>query len=162
VASLGEKIYNLRKSKNLSQEEFGEKIGVSRQAVSQWETDSLVPKTDKLRAICSVFGISADYFFDEDAYAPEKEENSNFKKEDSAGNKKRSTFIVTAVLIFLAVAFLAVGIILSAVLAENEGNLTSTITLNFSHPSVIILFICCAVSLAALAVLAIIKNLKKK
>lgn len=36
--TLGEKIMRLRQSKGLSQEEFGEKMGVSRQAVSKWET----------------------------------------------------------------------------------------------------------------------------
>lgn len=36
--TLGEKIMRLRQSKGLSQEELGEKMGVSRQAVSKWET----------------------------------------------------------------------------------------------------------------------------
>lgn len=37
--TLGEKIYVLRMKNGLSQEAFGEKLGVSRQSVSKWETD---------------------------------------------------------------------------------------------------------------------------
>lgn len=41
--TLGEKIYNLRTEKGYSQETLGEKLGVSRQSVSKWETDQSMP-----------------------------------------------------------------------------------------------------------------------
>ncbi len=58
--SLGENIYNLRKAKNLSQEELAEKLEVSRQSVSKWETDAAVPDLDKLIKLSDLFGVTLD------------------------------------------------------------------------------------------------------
>lgn len=55
---LGERISKYRKAMQMSQEEFATKIGVSRQAVSKWETDRSYPDLDKLIDICEVFNIS--------------------------------------------------------------------------------------------------------
>ena len=41
--TLGEKIYKLRTKRSMTQEQLAEKIGVSRQSVSKWETDSAIP-----------------------------------------------------------------------------------------------------------------------
>lgn len=57
---LSEKIYELRRRDGLSQEALAEKIGVSRQAVSKWETGAATPELDKLRALCSCFGVTLD------------------------------------------------------------------------------------------------------
>ncbi len=59
--TLGEKILSLRKARGWNQEELADRIGVSRQAVSRWESDSAKPDGDKIIAICREFGISADY-----------------------------------------------------------------------------------------------------
>lgn len=59
--TIGEKILNLRKARGWSQEELAERIGVSRQAVSRWESDSAKPDADKIIAVCDLFGVSADY-----------------------------------------------------------------------------------------------------
>lgn len=58
--SIGTKIYELRTAKNLSQGELADKLDVSRQSVSKWETDMAVPDIDKLIKICDVFEISLD------------------------------------------------------------------------------------------------------
>ena len=63
--TLGEKIFNLRTEKGFSQETLGEKLGVSRQSVSKWETDQSVPELDKIVAISEVFGVSTDYLLKE-------------------------------------------------------------------------------------------------
>lgn len=57
----GERIYNLRKKSGLSQEEFADKLGVSRQAVSKWETGQSVPDAEKAAAIGAFFGVSLDW-----------------------------------------------------------------------------------------------------
>lgn len=57
----GEKIWKLRKARGWSQEELADKIGVTRQAVSRWESGSAKPDADKIVAICDLFGVSADY-----------------------------------------------------------------------------------------------------
>ncbi len=59
--TLGEKIYKLRTEKNLSQESFGECLGVSRQSVSKWETDQSVPELEKIIAISEQFDVTTDY-----------------------------------------------------------------------------------------------------
>lgn len=55
---LGEKIQQLRKEKQLSQEELAEKMGVSRQAVSKWESGSATPEIEKLIELSKLFGVS--------------------------------------------------------------------------------------------------------
>lgn len=58
---IGEKIMRLRQSKGYSQEELGEKLGVSRQAVSKWETGQTTPDVDKVVLMSEFFGVSTDY-----------------------------------------------------------------------------------------------------
>lgn len=56
--TLGERIQALRKDAGLSQEELGEKLGVARQSVSKWESDTTIPELDKLIAMSRLFHIS--------------------------------------------------------------------------------------------------------
>ena len=58
--NLGNKIYELRTSKSMSQIELAEKLDVSRQSVSKWETDAAIPDLDKLIKLCDIFGVSLD------------------------------------------------------------------------------------------------------
>ena len=55
--TLGQRIQELRKQNSLSQEALGEKLGVSRQAISRWEMDGAVPEVDKLIAMGRLFGV---------------------------------------------------------------------------------------------------------
>lgn len=55
--TLGQRIQELRKQKGLSQEQLGELLGVSRQAVSRWEMDGAVPEVDKLITLSRIFGV---------------------------------------------------------------------------------------------------------
>ena len=63
--TMGEKILSLRKARGWSQEELADRVGVSRQAVSRWESDSAKPDADKIVGICDLFGVSADYLLRE-------------------------------------------------------------------------------------------------
>ena len=54
------RLYELRKKNNLSQEELAEKLGVSRQAVSKWERSEASPDTDNLIALAKIYGLSLD------------------------------------------------------------------------------------------------------
>ncbi len=58
--TIGEKITHLRTSSGISQEKLGEKLGVSRQSVSKWEMDQVLPQLDKLLQLCDIFSISCD------------------------------------------------------------------------------------------------------
>lgn len=55
---LGNRIYELRKSKGLSQKELGEMLGVTNKAVSKWENATAIPKTDTLVKLSEIFGVS--------------------------------------------------------------------------------------------------------
>ncbi len=55
-----ENLQNLRKIKNISQEQLAEKLEVSRQAVSKWESGTGYPETDKLITISEIFDCSLD------------------------------------------------------------------------------------------------------
>ena len=68
--TLGEKIYSLRVKNGLSQEAFGEKLGVSRQSVSKWETDQSVPELDKIVMISELFAVTTDYLLKESVAEP--------------------------------------------------------------------------------------------
>ena len=58
--SLGQKIYELRIAKNLSQGNLADLLDVSRQSVSKWETDTAIPELDKLIKMCDVFEVTLD------------------------------------------------------------------------------------------------------
>ena len=58
--TLGEKIAKLRGVHRLSQEELAERVGVSRQSVSKWETGGSIPDLDKLVALSEVFSVTID------------------------------------------------------------------------------------------------------
>ena len=79
---LSEKIYKLRKKSGLSQEQLAEKLTVSRQAISKWESGTAVPESEKLITISDYFGVSVDYLLKDDddnktnTTADTKEENS--------------------------------------------------------------------------------------
>ena len=59
--NLSDRILHLRKAKGLSQEELADRLGVSRQSVSKWESEQSVPDLDRLLSLCDLFEVSADY-----------------------------------------------------------------------------------------------------
>lgn len=59
--TLGDKLSKLRKERNLTQEQLADILGVSRQAISKWESDTAYPETDKLIRLSELFNCSLDY-----------------------------------------------------------------------------------------------------
>lgn len=59
--TLGQRIAECRKKLTLSQEGLGDKLGVSRQAISKWEADGAVPEVDKLIGMSKLFGVSVGW-----------------------------------------------------------------------------------------------------
>ena len=57
----GSRIKKLRLSLGLNQVEFGNRLNVTKQSVSNWENGNIQPSIDMLIKICSAFSISADY-----------------------------------------------------------------------------------------------------
>ena len=80
--NISEKILKLRKEKGLSQEAFAEKLGVSRQSVSKWESGGTLPDIDKIIAMSELFGVSTDYLLKDEA--PETETATEEAPEETA------------------------------------------------------------------------------
>lgn len=62
----GEKLMELRRKQGWSQEELAERLGVSRQAVSKWESGQTLPDMDKVLLLSEIFSVSTDYLLKED------------------------------------------------------------------------------------------------
>ena len=82
--SLGNSLFDARKKKGLSQEEVAEKLGVSRQTISKWETEETVPDIYQAKKLAKIYGLSLDELIDADLEQKEIEEvikNTDEKKE---------------------------------------------------------------------------------
>ena len=66
-----DKLIRLRKKAGLSQEDLAEKLQVSRQAVSKWESAQTLPELEKLLQLSALFGVSTDYLL-KDEMGPEE------------------------------------------------------------------------------------------
>lgn len=58
--TIGDRLLELRRERNLSQEDLANKLDVSRQTVSKWETNQSIPDFNKIVPICEYFGITTD------------------------------------------------------------------------------------------------------
>ncbi len=79
-----EKIAMLRRQKNWSQEELAEKLMVTRQAVSKWESAQSMPDLDKIVQLSELLGVSTDYLLKSDRDAPEVETPQRTQEKASA------------------------------------------------------------------------------
>lgn len=68
---LGEKIAVCRRKAGLSQEELAGKLGLSRQAVSRWETGAAMPDTEKVVELSRLFSVTTDYLLLPERTEPE-------------------------------------------------------------------------------------------
>ncbi|MBO4680396.1 MAG: helix-turn-helix transcriptional regulator [Clostridiales bacterium] len=59
--TIADRIQTLRKSKGMSQEELADAAGVSRQAVSKWESEQSIPDLDKVVILSEIFEVTTDY-----------------------------------------------------------------------------------------------------
>lgn len=76
---LHERIYQLRRQRNMTQQDLADQLGVSRQAVSRWEMGTAKPEIENLTAMTRIFGITVDELLtgekaaaEENPAAPEK------------------------------------------------------------------------------------------
>ena len=89
--TLGEKIYKLRTERGLSQETFGDKLGVSRQSVSKWETDQSLPELEKIIALSEFFGVSTDYLLKDRLEEDGAEKLNNIKNSNGENTTERNS-----------------------------------------------------------------------
>ena len=72
--SLGNSLFNARKKSGLSQEEVAEKLGVSRQTISKWETDETLPDIRQSKKLAVLYHLTLDELIDFDADVKEIED----------------------------------------------------------------------------------------
>lgn len=83
---LAEKVMTLRKKKGWSQEELAEKLGISRQSVSKWESAASIPDIDKIIALSGLFGVSTDYLLKDELETEEEREIPVVYEEEDSKN----------------------------------------------------------------------------
>lgn len=110
--TIGEKLLNLRKQKNLSQEEVANCLNVSRQTISKWETDQSTPDLDKIGPLCELFEISADELIIGKATTKSESVNEQKNKNQFFDNRrKRAQGIGQGILLyFVAIAWIMISI----------------------------------------------------
>lgn len=96
-----DKLQNLRKNAGMTQLELAEKLMVSRQAISKWETGNTIPDIENIISICDLFGVSLNYLV-RDTHVVETEEMQECKK---TRFKKRIVLISALIVIILFVGW---------------------------------------------------------
>lgn len=115
---IANRLVNLRKSNNLSQEALADKLGISRQAVSKWERAEASPDTDNLILLARLYGVSLDELLktdDEIVVVPEKKEASKEIIRDEREKQPSSIQALTAIIsILIVITYLLIGCIFNA------------------------------------------------
>ena len=106
--NLSDRIQYLRKVRDISQEGLAEKLGVSRQAVSKWESEQSMPDLDKIISMSDYFEVTTDYLLKGIEPVVQKEEEQSIKHRRIASN----------ICYQLSLGFVGLGIILSIILAD--------------------------------------------
>ena len=87
--NLGEKLFELRKAKNLTQDEVAEKLNVTRQTVSKWETNQSTPDFDKIVPISELFEIGV-----EELLTGKLKEEKQLEKEEKVLTKQEAVALI--------------------------------------------------------------------
>ena len=111
----GEKIAALRKEQGMSQEALGEKLGLSRQAVSKWEADQAVPTMDNLMELSKLFGVPVDTLLRPDAELMPKAEDSDESWPGAENQPVRNRNRKWKIAAIAAAGLLCVSVVCSAV-----------------------------------------------
>lgn len=108
--NFNEKLIELRKSKGLSQDELGQRLGVSRQTISKWELAQSYPDFQRLVLLSDYFGLSLDALVKDIDVQDVREKNLNEKKLNEIYDDVKTTkATINTVINFFAV-FGIVGI----------------------------------------------------
>jgi transcriptional regulator with XRE-family HTH domain len=115
---LGDKILMLRKKEGLSQEQLAEKLNVSRQAISRWESGSALPDASNIRQLSKVFAVSADYLLNDDMdeyEIPKPQPDVQTVNKNDMG--RILIYLITLEVMVLLIQFMSVVILQNAVFA---------------------------------------------
>jgi len=145
--SIGENLSRARKRKGLSQEAVAEKLNVSRQSVSLWETDQNQPTLDNLTTLSDLYGVSVSVLLGQVAFPEDRQQQQQInlelkrEKEREAYKKKDATLFgilalmacILAIFLFLVpglgIVVSIVAVILSIVSLSNKHTRLNSVTL---------------------------------
>lgn len=98
---LGNRLYELRKAKKISQEEAAEKLNVTRQTISKWETNQSQPDFDKIMPLCELYEIGV-----EELFGNQKVNSEEVKQEviEETDYKKKTALVVSTSVFFYFIA----------------------------------------------------------
>ena len=109
----GEKIKELRKSKNVSQEELAFDLGVSRQTINKWEANAVQPSMESITALCKYFGVKYDYFFGDGPFTEETAAAADNGGDEAQAKGKNNRFIICLSLLVVSSVLFAMFTVLS-------------------------------------------------
>lgn len=109
----GEKIAFARRSKGLTQEGLAERLGVTRQAVSKWESDRALPDTDKLLRICDELGIGCEELLRPGAPLEPRPVTEDAPREEKDGKAPPSVRLTGGAKVFLVLLFVVGGLLVA-------------------------------------------------
>ncbi len=92
--SIGQKIASLRKEKNLTQAELGERLSITAQAVSKWENDLSEPDIESIKKICEIFEVSIAKFLDMESNIDKTEETEETEEKPKEEVKEEKVKII--------------------------------------------------------------------
>lgn len=115
---LGNQIHQLRKLSGMTQEQLAEKLNVSRQTISKWESDTTMPDLESMVRICRIFQLSLDELvLKEEESMTERHEKITLEDLMEINlHNRRMTLLLVSGLIFLMVS--ALGIIFVTALSD--------------------------------------------
>ena len=109
--SFGLNVSYYRKKYGITQEELADKLDVTRQTVSRWETDAAYPEMDKIIALCSLFSCSMDVLMRGDAQKEDEAEKQQLPVEPDISKKEFGKHMnCVSILCALGVSFMLIGI----------------------------------------------------
>lgn len=104
---LGNKIIKLRKREKLSQESLADKLGVTRQTISNWELNITKPDISQIKKISKKFNISIDELVDNEIKDPSKKKVNNEELIITKNKKNRIIFItIYFIILFFLISFI--------------------------------------------------------
>lgn len=107
--NFAEKMIELRRQQNLSQQDLADRLGVSRQAISRWETGAVQPTADSVRGLAQVLQVSTDYLLNDeldDPTPPRSPQPAPPQEEPTPTRKHRKWLLALAALAAAAVLVL--------------------------------------------------------
>lgn len=120
ISSIGTRIKELRKIKNISQEELANELSVSRQTISKWESDIVSPDINNIEMLSNFFEVSTDYIIN--------------GKENKTSPKQNNVWIILCFIIGI-IAIIGTSILMII----NKGKNSPLSTINFSYEFILMI-----------------------